>query len=269
MQKSNKSGTTWFDCLLPRPEARFRLFCFPYAGGGASIYRTVAEQISPEIEVYPVQLPGREKRFRERPFTRLEDLILALAEVLIPYLDKPSVLWGHSMGALIAFELARFLRRARQDSELQRLVVSGHRAPHLPDQRPAIHNVPEEELLQVLRRFDGTPQEVLQHQELLAMVVPLLRADFAICETYVYTSEPPLACPISAFGGLQDPYVPAEAISAWNGHTIGEFQARFFTGGHFFLRQYQAEILAAITRDLIKEASTPVTLDREDQDSLS
>jgi len=246
-------STTWIQYQRPKPQARIRLFCFPYAGGGASIFRSFAASTPPEIEVWPVQLPGRENRLAEKPFSRLDDLIEALKPALLPYLDMPYAFFGHSMGALICFELTRALRRNGHLPGPVRLLVSGHRAPQLPALRSPIHHVSDLQFVEELRHFNGTPEAVLQHAELLQLLLPLLRADFALCETYAYTQEQLLTCPISAFGGLQDEDVPHSSLQAWCEQTSGAFKVRFFAGDHFFLYPEQANLLAALSQDLLND----------------
>lgn len=197
-----------------------------------------------------MQLPGRESRFAEPPFLSLPPLIAALHKELLPYLDMPYAFFGHSMGALISFELARALRHSGQVPGPVRLLVSGHRAPHLPDLRSPAYQLPDPQLVETLRSLQGTPEEVLQHQELLRLLLPVLRADFAICETYAYVAQSPLTCPISAFGGLQDPNVPSDAIRAWKEQTTKICRVRFFAGGHFFWQDDPGSLFTAFWQDL-------------------
>ncbi len=241
----------WIQYWQPKFETRLRLFCFPYAGGSAAIFRLWPELLPPQIEVWPVQLPGRERRISEQPFEHLDPLIDALMEALLSYLDEPYAFFGHSMGALISFELTRALRKTGSTAGPMRLCVSGHRAPQLPDTLPPVHNLPEHRFIEELQRLKGTPEEVLQHPELLQLLFPLLRADFAVCETYTYTHQAPLTCPISAFGGLRDGEVPCESIVAWCDQTRGPFNVHFFDGGHFFLREQQASLLRILAHDLL------------------
>jgi len=241
---------TWLACHRPNPRARVRLFCLPYAGGGASTFRRWQEALPQTVEVCPVQIPGRETRFREPPFTRLADLAEALGDGLSDYLDLPFALFGHSMGALVAFELARQLRRECHQEPLH-LFVSGCAAPHLPreDHQP-IHDLPEPAFRREIARLNGTPAAVLENDELMQMMLPILRADFAVCETYTYAEGPPLTCPISAFGGLQDEAVDREELNAWRAQTTGPFRLRLVPGDHFFLHTAQPLLLPLLAREL-------------------
>jgi len=252
-----------------KPQPHLRLFCFPYAGGGASLFRPWSDKLPSEVEVCPVQLPGRENRLREPAFTRLTPLIQALAQALRPYMDIPFAFFGYSMGALISFELARYLRKTRSGSmaganpastiaEISpgplQLFVAAHRAPQLPQSHPDLHRLPETApdsfIFDALDRLGGTPTTVRQHAELMQLMLPTLRADFALCETYVYSADDPLSCPITAFGGEQDSRVSLASLSAWRDQTRGSFMLNILPGNHFFLHSQQQLLLQAICQDL-------------------
>jgi medium-chain acyl-[acyl-carrier-protein] hydrolase len=228
---------------------RLRLFCFPYAGGGASIFREWPAELPPGIQVCPVQLPGRESRWGEAPFTRLSSLVETLANVLHPLLNVPFALFGHSMGALISFELARRLRRDTGEVPVH-VFVSAARAPQIPDPWPPIHQLPDSEFANQLVRFNGIPAEVLQNAELMRMVLPTLRADFTLYETYVHQPEEPLSCPLSAYGGRQDSRVPAVHVAGWRAQTRGAFAFRGFPGDHFFLFNARRQLLRDLSAEL-------------------
>ena len=249
MKTSTVSAERWLAYREANPRARLRMFCFPYAGGGASAYRGWGTSLPQEIEVCPVQLPGREGRLREQPFTRPEELIQAVTDALTPWFDLPFVFFGHSMGAMIGFELSRELRRRGQTLPLH-LFVSGRRAPQLPTRDEPIHDLPEPEFIERLRDLNGTPEEVLQHAELMKLLTPLLRADFAVNETYSYAEEEPLEPGISAFGGLADSDVKREDVEAWGIQTRGRFRMRMMPGDHFFLHPQKDLIIESVARDL-------------------
>jgi medium-chain acyl-[acyl-carrier-protein] hydrolase len=240
---------SWIACRRLNPRARLRLFCFPYAGTGASIFRTWSDGLPAEVEVCPVQFPGRGTRLMEAPFTALSPLVQALAEALVPLLDKPFALFGHSLGALAAFELARQFRR-QYGVQPVRLFVSADRAPQIPRRDRPIHALPEREFLAELRRLDGTPELVLEEAELMQIMLPVLRADFAVYETYAYSSEPPLDCLISGFGGLQDHRVSRSDLEAWGDQSSISFSLRMFPGDHFYLNTTQPLLLEALSQEL-------------------
>jgi surfactin synthase thioesterase subunit len=243
------SVDSWVRSNLPPDEMRLRLFCLPYAGGGASVFRTWSSDLLRDIDVCPVQLPGRESLLRSPPLDQMPLLVDALAQEIRPYLDVPFALFGHSMGALVSFELARRLRNENRQGPV-RLFVSGHRAPQLPDRRAPIHDLPEDHFIDELARLNGTPREVLRNVELRQIMFPVLRADFAVCETYQYFDEEPLDCPIEAFGGLEDHEVCQDELGAWREQTLNSFSLRMFTGDHFFLHSSRIQIIEAIAQSL-------------------
>lgn len=249
------NGTTpsgqWFSIRRPNPRAALRLFCFPYAGGGARIYSAWPQDLPSAFEVCAVQLPGRETRMKEPPFRELTTLVEAVGAAIGPYLDRPFAFFGHSMGALISFELARLLLE-HSGARPAHLFVSGRRAPQLPDEEPPTYNLPNDEFLEKLRELNGTPAEVLEHPELMELMTPLLRADFSVVQTYVYKPGPALDCPITAFGGVQDVEVGREDVKAWREQTTNAFSARFLPGDHFFVNhpQTRAVMLGVIAQEL-------------------
>jgi medium-chain acyl-[acyl-carrier-protein] hydrolase len=237
--------------VLPRPNpaARLRLLCFPYAGGGASIFAAWPRLLPPEVEVVAVQLPGRENRIGEKPISDLRELTAQFGQVLGPFMDRPFAFFGHSNGGLMAFELARLLRREGRTAP-QHLVVSGRPAPQVELEGPKLHDLPEDEFHDMLRRFNGTPEEVLQNAEIMQLITPMLRADFSLGETYEFTPEAPLSIPLSAYGGVTDGEVPTWQVEAWREQAAGEFRVKMFSGGHFFINENRDEVLAELSRDL-------------------
>ncbi len=239
----------WFPTAVWRERTRLRLFCFPSAGGGTSSFRGWSESLPPEVLICPVRLPGRESRLSAPPFRSMETLIAALGKAIEPYLPQPYAFFGHSMGAAIAFELSRHLRR-RGGPLPAGLFVSGARAPqfrlgHVPAPEPA-----DEEFLDELRRLEGVPAAILENRELLQVILPALRADTELYRNYVYVEEPPLACPIRAYGGAGDPNVKPEHLAAWGSQTTAGFSLRTFDGGHFFVDSARDEFLRALAGDL-------------------
>lgn len=228
-----------------RPGTGLRLIGFPYAGGGPSLFRTWPGELLQGIELCAVHLPGREARMKEPPIGDLRRLVTELVEAIQPSCDRPVALFGHSIGGLLAFECARELRR-RFGIEPVHLFVSGCPAPQLSDQDP-LCDLPDEEFLQRMRRFNGTPREILDHGEMMELMLPTLRADFSLRETYLHEEERPLNCPISAFGGMADEAVRTEQLEAWKSHTTDGFQLWLFQGDHFFIRTAQSVVVEALT----------------------
>jgi medium-chain acyl-[acyl-carrier-protein] hydrolase len=167
----SQSDYQWFTCSHPNTQASLRLFCFPYAGGRATLFRNWASLLPSTVEVCAIELPGRGIRLKEPKFTRLAPLVQAIAQVILPYLDRPFAFFGHSMGSLIGFELARLLDNQYQQAPAC-LFVSGRCAPQVQQSNPPIHNLPEVDFLEALRRLNGTPTEILNNIELMQMLVP-------------------------------------------------------------------------------------------------
>lgn len=239
----------WLACPRPNPEARLRLFCFPHAGGGSSGYHTWWTHLPADLEVCAIQLPGRESRLLEPAFTSLPPLVQVLAHILQPYMRIPFAFFGHSMGALVSFELARLLRRQNKRIPVH-LAVSAHRAPQRPAPAVQIHQLSRASFIAELRSLNGTQEEILENAELMELVLPPLRADMAVCETYAYTVEEPLACPISVYGGTEDNKISKEDLIAWHAQTCGTFNLRMFAGDHFFVHNVRSAFLHALAHDM-------------------
>jgi len=238
----------WVRYPKPNPQAKFRLFCLPYAGSGAAIFRTWPTMLPPEIELGFILLPGREGRFQEAPIRECNALVQPLAEALLPELNKPFVIFGHSMGAVVGFELARLLRQ-RYGLTPRHLFMSARNAPQLRDLRPHLHGLPVSEfLMQMRQRYDGIPEAIWENKELLDLFLPTLRADLTLIEQYCYTPAPPLACPVTVFGSPHDPNTTPEALAAWREQTQGEFQLHLIEGSHFFLNE-QPQLLLQYMAD--------------------
>jgi medium-chain acyl-[acyl-carrier-protein] hydrolase len=240
---------SWVICPQPNPQAHLRLFCFPYAGGNSIIFRTWANSLPSTVEVCAVEIPGRGRQIKLPPFSKIEPLVDAIASNIYPYLDKPFAFFGHSMGGLVSFELARLLRKKYHITPTY-LFISGRRAPQIPNLKPPIYNLPEPAFIEELRHLNGTPKTVLENDELMQLFVPILRADFAVLETYHYTPESPLNCPISVFGGLQDSEVSCDELQAWQEQTTASFSLNMFPGDHFFINSAQSLLLESLVTHL-------------------
>jgi medium-chain acyl-[acyl-carrier-protein] hydrolase len=233
--------------FVPRrlEQPRLRLLCFPCAGGGASSYGEWAAHVPEGVELVAVRLPGRDSRAREKAITELPVLVEALVDVLCPLLNQPVVFFGHSTGALVAFELSRRLRMLGVMAPTG-LIVACCRAPHLPLQHSPIHQLPRDEFVAELRRFGGTPEAVLAHPEFLEMIIPSLRADLGLLERYQHEADSPLACAIVGCAGADDPHVRLDEVEAWGSHTAAAFTAHSFAGDHFFFRGRVPELLRVL-----------------------
>ena len=240
----------WIVRPRPRPAARLRLVCFPHAGGSASAYHAWGGALPEEIEVWAVQPPGHETRMREPLPATLDALVEDLARALVPALEGPFAFFGHSLGALVAFELARALRRKGRPLP-GRLLVSGRCAPQLVEQGPAIDTLPDELFLDALsERYGGIPDAVRREPELVALFLPILRADWRLAAGYSYRAESPLPCPIAAFGGRDDVTAPVDAIAAWREQTSAAFSQHMLPGGHFFALGAPPALLGVIAGEL-------------------
>jgi len=202
------------------------------------------------VEVCAVQLPGRGPRFREAPLRDAALLVRAAADGLRPMMDVPFAFFGHSMGAVVSFEMAREVRRRGWPSPVL-LAVSGRQAPPRPSPDPPCGHLAEPDFIREVRaRYDAIPDEVLAEPELLQLVLPALRADILMLDNYSYAPEPPLECPISCFGGEEDRHVSREDLEAWAAHTRGRFKVRTLPGRHFFIDSARDAVLSALRDDL-------------------
>lgn len=239
----------WFTYPMPAYTAPLRLFCLPYAGGRASVYRSWPEHL-PDIEVAAIELPGRGTRFSETPYHDMRDLVTALADAIEPQLTKAYAVFGHSLGARIGFELLREVRRRATPAPLA-LFVSGCRAPHIPRiPYPPLAAMPDREFTRMLRQVSEAPPDVLDDPELLRLLLPALRADFTLVDSYEYVDEPALPWPIHAFGGIDDADAREDTLLAWRAHTSSSFRLRRFAGGHFVIHTRRRELAEAIVADL-------------------
>lgn len=236
----------WIFGARPAAQAGWRLFCFPNAGGGASMYCPWVNALAPDIEVCPVQLPGRENRVNERPFAHFDELISALADALQSRFEKPFAFFGHSMGALIGFGLAHYLVQQGLPAPAH-LFLSAYRAPHIPNDE-MLHQLPDAELVRTILGLNGTQRGVLENPELRQLLLPIFRADFGVCESYQHAARGPLDIPFTVFGGLQDARVKRTALEAWREQTRASFALHMLPGDHFFLRTSPQPLWQIITQ---------------------
>ena len=236
------SSTQWIQHRRERPDAVARLFCLPFAGGTALTYRPWVTLAPPELELCPIQLPGRDNRQQEPAFRRMCDLVDALADALEPHLDLPYGLFGHSMGARVAFELARRLRTRGAPAPIH-LFVSGSRAPHIPSGIADLHSMTDAALIEELRAIGGTPDEILEDAPTMAKLLPVVRADFEVLETYRFDGADRIACDITAYRGASDRCASREGTEAWERLTSGRFALKTFPGQHFFIIEHARAIL--------------------------
>lgn len=250
------ASSPWLLRRAPRDDARARLFCLPFAGGSASAYRDWGERLPQWLEVLPVELPGHGMRLGEPPIADLLPLVEAILVGLAPWMDRPFALFGHSMGALLAFEATRLLRARRGPAPFL-LAVSGYRAPHLPDPEEPIGKLSADDMLARLTRLGGMPPEVLRSQELLQLLVPVFRADFNITDAWTSPDEPPLETPMLVLGGLHDPRAPRPALEAWARHSAGPLSLVMFPGDHFYHRATPGPVLQHLADALARHAPAP------------
>lgn len=238
----------WLRRFVPRPDAELRLVCLPHAGGAAVFYRDWARLLPPHLEVVAVQYPGRADRLAEPAVADIAGLCVGLAGEIAGLSDRRLALFGHSMGAVVAFEVARAL--AREDGkEPVRLFVSGHQAPHI-EHFDTVHLAGDAGLRAELRRLGWTPEEVLADDDLMALVLPAVLADYTAIENYRYRPGPPLACPITALVADADPDVTQAEAGAWREHTTGEFDLAMLPGDHFYLVPEREQVLGLVAEAL-------------------
>ncbi|QDE89547.1 hypothetical protein BHS06_11565 [Myxococcus xanthus] len=240
------AANPWLGAYESRSSARLRLFCFPFAGGSVSAYRGWSASLPRDVEVCPIQLPGRDERFFEPAFRTIRELVPVLADRLDGLLDLPFAFYGHSMGALVAFELAHELR-ARGQTEPLALFPAAHQAPAIP-QQDALSARTDAEVVAYVKRMSNRP-ELDEYPELLQLLLPTLRCDLSLCDTYVHERRPPLACPMIVFGGSEDEITRAE-LNAWHSETTGPFDVEMLPDGHFFLTTSRELLLQSLSQRL-------------------
>ncbi|MGL4317023.1 MAG: thioesterase II family protein [Pseudomonas sp.] len=247
------SPSPWFSLLQGKAPATLRLYCFPYAGAGHTVFQHWRAQLAEDIELALIKLPGRGARFCEPQAASLDELAGVLAQEIEGAEEGPEhfAFFGHSMGALLAFETARALQKRGLSPSA--LLVSARTAPSAKSWRERLSDLPDAAFLEHIRSMDGLPQEVLDNPEWLALFLPIIRADFTLCENYRYRPELPLTCPIRVLAGCDDANVPLPLLDAWAGETRAGCHTQLFAGGHFYLFEREAELLDLIQCQLFPQ----------------
>ncbi len=238
----------WVQRFCDNSRAQTRLFCFHHAGGAANLFKAWHKGLPDSVEVCAVQLPGRWERAREPCFRRLDPLIQAMFDSLKSFIDRPFVLFGHSLGALIAYEFAKTLLAAGHVPT--RLICSARRAPHIPATSPFAHQLSDEELLERLGAHRSSDPDNGQNLRIQKALLPVARADYEIGETYTYSVSEPLPVPIDVFGGKQDARIDQDGLTEWRAYTSKAFSLSMFEGKHFYLRTQESQVLARLSEIL-------------------
>ena len=245
MNRSVDGTLCWLRCWRPGPRAAVRLVCFPHAGGSASFFRTWSDELPGTVELRAVQYPGREDRINDRPIRQMSVMVDLVSEALAPLADRPLMLFGHSLGAAIAYEVAQRFR-APGGPAITRLLVSGRPPPHR--QRPAdLHRRSDEALIAELCRLNPASQVLLTDSGLRELVLPTVRADYQLDETYHPRPRPPLSCPLTALAGQADPEASLEEMRGWADLTGAGFDLRVFPGDHFYLVGHRRQLLRELS----------------------
>ncbi|MFF6783041.1 alpha/beta fold hydrolase [Streptomyces sp. NPDC012510] len=239
----------WIRRYHPAPDSAVRLLCLPHAGGSASFYFPVSQALSPRIDVLAVQYPGRQDRRLEACVETIPELADRLLPLVLQEADRPLALFGHSMGASLAFELAGLLERQAGVVPAM-LFASGRRAPSRFRAEDDVHRRGDDALLTEIKRLAGTDTRILGDDEMLRMILPALRSDYRAAELYRPDRFHRLSCPITALTGDTDPKAPSDDVSAWQDHTTGPFALHTFPGGHFYLVDQAPQVIKLITETL-------------------
>ncbi|MER7967169.1 thioesterase II family protein [Streptomyces ardesiacus] len=248
-------GTAWLPSGPAAPGSP-RLFCLPNAGAGAAVYAGWKRHATGGVQICPIQLPGRAERFAEPPYDRAGELVDALLDAIGDRFTGEYALFGHSMGAAVAFELARRLETDGRTPPAH-VFVSGRAAPHIVEPNRALRDLPLDAFIAELRRIGGTPEEILGERELMERLQVLLRADFAVNETYRCPVDEPIAAPLTVLGGDRDARAPVASLHAWQPLTTGPFEVRVYPGGHFYLNDRLAELVGLMSRFTRPPKETP------------
>lgn len=228
-----------------------RLLCLPFAGGGATAFRPWVQVLARAgIEVWPVQLPGRENRIGEPAIVDMNALVADLVRQFGPHLScLPYAVFGHSMGAVVGYEFVREVRRQGLP-EPAHLIISGRRPPHRPGPEPPAHALPRAELVAAIRGLGGAGEELLANEAVVDLVLPTLRADLELAECWAWTPAQPLSCPVTVLAGESDSTAPAAELAAWSELCCGPFRLRTLPGGHFYQRAEPGLVITAVRETL-------------------
>jgi len=248
----------WFLITRPKPRAQYRLFCFPYAGGSATAFNSWEDLLPSSIELVAIQPPGRANRMDEDPLTSVADMAGQLARALPSMLDRPYLVYGHSLGAIVSFEVLHALQAGRLPAP-RWYFCAARRAPQAPPRIGPIHEYPLEKFKSELKSFNGTPDVILENDDLMELLVPMLRTELKAA--YVYHREPDakLECNVSVFGGARDQVVLPQELAGWQDHFSAPMDLRIFAGGHFFMEDNKKLVVNAICEraGLSRPASQP------------
>ena len=228
---------------------RARLFCFPYAGGTPQVFSRWVNYLPKDVELIAIRLPGRENLIGVPPYQDWETLLFDIEELIIPFLDKPYALFGHSFGGRIVFEMGLRLQRQRLACP-EHVYISGCSSPENPCQRPYLHELSEQEFKQKLLTMAGTPEEILKNKALMKLLEPTIRADMRLSELWRFSGEEKLNVPLTIFCGLQDEIDPPAKMDSWRKYTSRKFSCHLFNGGHFFLNHFQSQLAHIVVSDL-------------------
>jgi pyochelin biosynthetic protein PchC len=243
----------WIRRYHPAPESMLQLFCFPHAGGSASFYFPVSAALTPDIDVAAIQYPGRQDRRTEPAASSIADLADAIFDAVRPLTDRPLAFFGHSMGAVLAYEVAIRLEDAGAPP-LARLYVSGRRAPSC-HREETLHQQTDQALIEELKHLSGTNSDLLADPEALEMILPAIKSDYRAIETYRPGDTRPLQAPITAIIGADDTRVTIDEAKAWHRHSTASFDLRVLSGGHFYLIDHSPEVIRLIAEDLALHAA--------------
>ena len=251
MQRQSTKNSRWFVVPKSNPEAVIRLFCFPYAGGNASTYTPWSDVLPASTELVIVQPPGRANRIEEQGYTSMQALVLALCDVVLPLLDKPYAVFGHSLGSRVGYEFVHEAKR-RAWPLPEYFIASGSSAPHVCREHKKISHLADKEFIEGLKRFGGPTELLLNNNHLLSLFLPLLRADFSIADSYFRGIGQALSCPVSVFGGLKDDDARVDELPTWQSHFEKPIVIEIFEGDHFYIESQWQAVAEQVSKTLLK-----------------